>query len=347
MMYPKIRRIIPPAVRFNKIMTSVAFLNREQKRLNVHGVLNFGGQIFLDCGIFQRRFYERLLTKDDVDRYRDKLLDWYSRLLPDFASSLDLPFPIDCDKSVRDTRLRWSVENYVIMRKNVDLPLVLGINVFSKTEITHAKRFIHRHLHEDPELLGLGGLVPVVRSVENRPEFAKLVTEIILDAGRSFPSSSIHVYGLGDPKWYPVVRLFGASSSDYAGYLYLSSRGLILLPGAREGYILKRIKLQTGGRVAFYTRPSEKLFSKDDLKQLDQCTCVICRTHDPLNLEYNRQFRIIHNLSVVLSENKIVDEFCSQNDVEGLANYVRDLLKDKQGMKVIRDRVSKPLLKRG
>lgn len=325
------RDLICNYFKLDRIMTSVAYLNRRLKQQNIHRILKFDRPIFLDCGIFQRGFYKKVSTPDQICSYRRKLIDWYSHLEPDFASALDLPTPIEVGKDIRKKRLLWSIVNYKFMKDCLDIPLFLGMCIFSKKEVIIAKEQIHEKIGKIPKLLGLGGMVPIVRSIKKEITLGKLILNIIHQVRKEFPHSFIHVYGLGEHRWYPMIRLVGASSSDYAGVYYISGRGGILLPGLSERYFLKIIKLKKdNSHFRYYTRPKERVFSEENLKLLYKCECPVCKTSEPLMLEIDKEKRLIHNMSVVLCENRIVDEYCKENDFEGLRMHVRRRLINKR-----------------
>ncbi len=322
--YPSTKDIILSQLNLQKIMTSVAFINSEQKKQNVHEIINFNKLIFLDCGIFQRGSYKKYDTWGKICKYREKLIDWYAHLKPDLASSLDLPSLHIFKDKIRKERLTWSIENYKLMKTQLDVPLVLGISVFSIEDIYLTKNYIQKILGEEPVLIGLGGLVPLMRSCKTHPALGKLILKIVYQTRKNFPHSFIHVYGLGDHQWYPLTRLVGASSSDYAGYYYITGRGGILLPNSSEKYVLRMIKQKTKKGFVYYTRSNNKIFSIKELRQLYGCRCPSCKDSDPTLLEFDRKKRLVHNLYTILSETRIVDEYCNQNDIERLKKYVKD-----------------------
>lgn len=325
--YPYNKDLICSWFRFSKIMSSVAYLNHRQKKNNIHRVLGFNGSIFLDCGIFQQGFYKKVSTPNQICSYRSKLINWYAKLKPDFASALDLPTPIKTKKDVKKRRLLWSIDNYRFMKDSLDIPLFLGICVFSKKEVSIAKKQILEKTGELPRLLGLGGMVPIMRSINKESTLGKLILNVIHQARKNFPDSFIHVYGLGEHRWYSLIRLVGASSSDYAGVYYISGRGGTLLQGMSERYFLRIIKLKgKNSNFCYYTRPKEKVFSENDLKLLYKCECPICKTSEPLMLEIDKEKRLIHNMSVVVSENQIVDQYLEENNFEGLKRHILERL---------------------
>jgi len=326
--YPDSKDIILPNLGIEKMMTSVAFLNSEQKTRPIHEVMNFGGLVFLDCGIFQRGTYKKNFTWTEISEHREKLIQWYAHLKPDIASSLDLPSPLGLEKELKKERLIWSIENYKLMKTQLDTPLSLGLSLLSNMEIRFSKMQIQKILAGHPELLGLGGLVPLMRASETNYELGRLILHLIHEVHKNFSNSLIHVYGLGDHKWYPLIRLLGASSSDYSGYHYITGRGGILLPGSSEKYLLRIIKHKKKNGYAYYTRPDDKIFSKEELRKLYGCHCPSCTDIDPAFLEFDRDRRLVHNLYVILEECKLVDEFIWNSDVEGLRKHIEEVFRD-------------------
>ena len=323
--YPDLKDIILSKIELKKIMVSVAFLNRSQKEDDIHRVMNFQKQIFLDCGIFQRGFYRRKFTWKKICDYRKNLVDWYSNLKPDLASSLDVPNVLGSGNRDKIQRLRWSIENYDLMKRQLQIPLILGISVFEKKDIILVKKMIQKELDEIPEFLGIGGMVPLMRKTQTQPELAKIILNVVHFTRKNFPNVSLHVYGLGDHRWYPMIRLLGALSSDYAGYINAAGRGGIFVKGLPEKYILKKIvRLKTKKGILFYTRQDNRLMSLRELKKLRNCNCPFCKNSDPVLLEFNREGRIIHNLHVVLFETEKVDKYCLNNDFEGLKRYIKE-----------------------
>ena len=103
------------SLKLEKIMVNIAYLNSNQKKKNIHDVLNFDGKVFLDSGVFQRGFYRKNFTEEEIKQYRVRLLTWYNSLKPDVASSLDLPVPFPSNPEEKRRRINWTIENYKIM----------------------------------------------------------------------------------------------------------------------------------------------------------------------------------------------------------------------------------------
>jgi len=210
-------------------------------------------------------------------------------------------------------------------QKISDLTLVLGISVFDPRDLRHFKCQLEKR-QVVPEFLGLGGQVPLMRVASETPEVGKQVVRNMYLLRKQFRNLPVHVYGAGDHRWYAMLRLMGATSADYAGYVMIASKGGIVLPGTGPRFILKRVKVVTKKGVMFYTRPDEKLLKLEDFTQLVNCSCPICKCNDLFILEENRDYRIIHNLYVTLAQTALVDSYCNENDDRELIDYIKQML---------------------
>lgn len=318
----------------SKAMVSIASLNKQQRKRTIHKVLKFRGLTFLDCGAFQ-------LTHKPLDwnknyQYRERLIRDYRNLKPEIASALDIPYTFK--KKIHFEAIKWSLKNYVFMRDELDdsILLVPGFCVFSNKAIEFLSKETRTVIGE-PKIIALGGLVQVMRTVSKAPENGKILLRIVHQFCKAFPESRVHVYGLGEHRWYMLIRLLGASSSDYASYVGISGKGGILLPGLPPKYILKKVSINKGSKTVYYTRSDDKLIRGRDLLLLFQCECPICKEVGPISLEFDRDYRIVHNLHVLLTETKIVDQFCEDGDYTGLKRFIKQRLiqKGNSGLETI------------
>lgn len=308
-------------MKLKKIMASVSWLSSSQKSQDIHKIMKFKRTIFLDCGIYQ--MYKRKMNSVMLNRYREKLVDCYSKLKPDLASSLDVPSLIWHPVEVKKIRTSWSIENYTFMRERIrkSIPLVLGISVFSRKSVVAVSKQINKKIGT-PDYLGLGGQVPILTLAGIKPELGKCTANALFHLRRKFPKSIIHVYGAGGHRWYSLVRLLGADSADYASFTQVAARGKILLPGVGARYISKEMIKKSERGILIYKRPEEKILSTNEFAKLLSCDCPVCRTSDIYELEHEKQYRLIHNLYVVLKEATLVDSFFEENDLKGLASFV-------------------------
>jgi tRNA-guanine family transglycosylase len=328
-LYPdNLKDVILKHLRIERIMTSVAWLKVTQRKLKIHDVMNFKKMIFLDCGVFQRRMYQKFNSYTSICEYRQKLVEWYSYLRPDIASAFDVPSSPCYEAQQRLQRLVWSIENFEFLTQRLpNIPLVLGLSIFGKEDVNHLKRLIKKQKIE-PEIIGLGGQVPLIRETLNNVNYGKMVLKNVYLLRSLFPDKPIHVYGGGDHRWYALLRLLGATSADYASYILIASHGAIILPGLGPRFILKKVRVETKKGPIIFVRPSDKILNVTDYPLLVNCQCPICRNQDPLMLEESKENRIIHNLYVILSETTKVDQYCENNDYKGLIKYIKNVFKD-------------------
>ena len=312
------------SLKLEKIMVNIAYLSLKQKNMDIHEAMNFKGMIFLDSGVFQRGFYLKKFDKHQIIDYRDDLIKWYNFLKPNYASSFDLPIPFPSDMKRKRSRISWTIENFKVMKNFLDIPLVIGLSLFSRSDILYAERKLKEGFKQIPDLLGLGGLVPLMRMSENKPSLGKIIIKTTYQFHKKFPDRSIHVYGLGNRKWYPLIRLVGATSADYAGFNKISGKGGILLPNSLSAkYILKIIKIQTKNGLRYFTRRDRDIFSQEEMKNLYKCDCPICKNSDPHLLEFDRTKRLIHNLFTILKTNENVDKWSYENNMNELISYLK------------------------
>jgi len=324
------KNVILTSLTLDKIMVSLGYLNNSQKNKDIHDVMEFKGKIFVDCGIFQRGFYKHFVNERKVTEYLFKIIEWYKHLKPDIASALDIPSEKSINKEVKVSKLRWSIENYKVMSEVIDTPLYLGVSVFSLNEIKLARKLIQNIVGNIPKYIALGGLVPLMRQFEKNVKLGKIILRTIFEFCKVFPHSYLHIYGLGNHIWYPLIRLVGATSSDYASYVLISAKGKVILPGTPPKYIFNITRIKKGNKLVYYRRPKDQIFSKEEIKILNNCQCPICRKFSVKELENNLENRLIHNLFVILQESRIVDKFCSENNKEGLLRHIRERFKNQR-----------------
>lgn len=319
-----------------KIMTSIAYLADDEKTKSIHKIMDFRGEIFLDCGSFH--LFTKKLFWNDVFEYRKRLERWYEKLKPDLASGFDIPSLLWHRKDIKRERLMWSIGNYDYLQRhfNNSIPLVLGVCAFSEKSVKIVYYWVTKKLNEIPPLIGLGGQVPLMIRAGRNPDLGKIIVRTLYYLRKYFASSSLHVYGAGGHRWYMLVRLLGANSADYAGYTFHTGRGRILLPGVKPRYILRKIQLKTRTGYRYYIRPHQKLLNIKELQELGKCACPVCTKLDSTFLEFNKAYRLIHNFHVFLSEANIVDEFCETNNMEGLKKHVKTrLILSNSGLKEV------------
>lgn len=311
------------SVQTDRLMTSVSFINRTEKNRNIHRVFDFDKIIFLDCGIFQK--YKKDLDWTTIVSYRTKLTKWYLKLQPSIASSLDIPSLLWHKINEKRKRLRWSLKNYTYMRDELpqETPLFLGISAFSEKSVQIVSRLIKDKIGT-VENIALGGQVPLLKAAAKKPDFGKIVVRTVHYVNKAFPNSNIHVYGAGNPRWYMMMRYLGATSADYSGYIKLAGMGRVLVKGSGSRYLNRKIEIKTNDKRTVHVRPKDLVISKEEYVRFLNCECPACTTYSPDELDSSRELRLIHNLSVVNTETKIVDELCRASDFKNLNKLINN-----------------------
>lgn len=159
-------------------------------------------------------------------------------------------------------------------------------------------------LIEDPDIIGIGKLVPILRPPINYEELKKAIVSI-LKIKKSFSDSQIHIFGLGG--LYTMLILFLiVDSSDTSSWIHDAIYGKIRL---------------VGGNGTYSTHPRHAL--KHIKKEWYNCNCPICRKFTVEELDARgttgSQLRAIHNAWVFTEEEKIIKEM---KESEKYINYI-------------------------
>lgn len=321
---PKICKWIFSYMKLQKIMTTVNMFPKRND-LNVHRLLRFEGFIFLDCGIFSQ--FRKEISKKEITKYRDELIERYKRLKPNVASSLDVPSLLWHPIEVKKQRSDWSIENFIYMKEKLgdSIPLFVGVSAFSPKSVEIIGKKIKKKIG-DIRLIGLGGQVPLIKKAVLKPQLGKISLHTIFYLKKMFQDSHLHVYGAGGHRWYMLARLLGADSADYAGFYQLTGRGQIVLPGVGLRYILKRIEKETRNGFRTYVRSEEELLKLKEFTKLLECSCPACKENSFEDLEYNRKLRLIHNMYVSVSEATIVDNILHESGKKELIKHIKNRL---------------------
>lgn len=318
MLEPRYFGLVKNIIRLEKIMTNITHLRGKARRKPLDKTYGSYLTTFLDCGVFQK--FRNSFTNKELEKERKRIIRLYNLLKPNLASAFDVPSLIWHKKDEKRTRLQWSINNYLYMRDRVDkkIKLVLGVCAFSEKSVKIVGKKI-KSLVEDSKILGLGGLVPLVSLSDNHPNLGWIAMQIIYLFKMEFPGSHIHAYGVGGPRWYPLIRLLGADSADYAGFLQHTFKGRVFLPCGKPGYISQIIKYK-GKNIL---RKKGEVFSSKELSSLKECECPICKNAPIEELQISPSNRLIHNLYQVVSKAHFVDEMIENNEISSLKSYIR------------------------
>jgi len=236
-------------------------LYEEVCKKGIHKLLGFEGLIMMDSGgfIFQK--------KEKIDIEPSKIIELYEKSKPDIGVILDHPF--SPEKSNSDNQKRWeqTLQNTDFMIKNNGkIALMPVLHGYSLKELKNACDQIKR-INENPMLVGLGSLVPLLFNMKGSNRF-KNPRNFVIDATRlvrkEFPNSLLHTFGVGSTKTMHLMYSLGVDSLDSSGWRLKAAYGNIQLPGVSDRNPTSR----NNGRSSL---------NEKEKKILEQCECPTCK----------------------------------------------------------------------
>jgi len=193
------------------------------------------------------------------------------------------------------------------------------------TPVIHAGLFFENFLTEikkinpSPRRLAIGGLVPHMLLSKNGSR--EIVIKTLKIIRKEFPSTEIHVFGIGGITTVYLLKLANIDTFDTMGWRIRAVWGIIQIPGKGERQIVPKEE-DKGWKIPY---PDE-----DDWKILKSCKCPVCRKgkHNLLRKKNFDGFeaRAIHNLYVISQEVKKLNKFKNK---KSLFNYIEGHVKNK------------------
>ena len=144
-----------------------------------------------------------------------------------------------------------------------------------------------------PEWVGLGGIVPLLKNRYVSKEIAETGPELFIAQTfkiirSAFPLTRIHALGLGGTRTFPAVfALRRANSGNSIAWRLAAGFGSIFLP----------FKSQRAIRWSG-DKPPRKLLDNSDLEQISLCKCPICRQKYSLRHKVVALGKDFHNRSI-------------------------------------------------
>jgi len=242
-------------------------------------------KIYLDNGAFYFGSQDGDAPLNEYEEFVEKTEPDWKPVPQDY-----IPFPSmtpqkrrGCfDKTMR-MNLRYHGNGYV--------PVVhIGKHLIDYTTRVRA----HPDLSKKPSI-ALGAIVP---NLLRKPK-AMSYSDVLLGlrhVRETFPSKSIHVFGVGGTATLHLTALCRFDSVDSSGWRNRAARGIIQLPGSGERLVADLGKWR--GRQP----------SVDEWEALRLCDCPACRKHGVEGLRASKLHgfccRATHNLWVLLEENR-------------------------------------------
>lgn len=158
--------------------------------------------------------------------------------------------------------------------------------------------------------IALGAIVPNLLRAPKALSY-NTVLENLLHVRSTFPSKTVHVFGLGGTATVHLAALLDIDSADSSGWRNRAARGIVQLPGSGDRMVANLGKWR--GR-----EPSTEEWGK-----LERCCCPACASNglDGLKASKLEGFcnRATHNLWILLEEARWLEEQLLSKTYEG--NY--------------------------
>lgn len=286
--------------------------------------LGFRGPILMDSGgyLFQR--------STDVSASAHKVANLYECCEADIGVALD--HPLDPSTSATEHRRRWklTLRNTEQMAGEVRgygfMPVVHG---YTLRQLKRACDDVKSAVGT-PALVGVGSLVPLLKASYLGSGFAYVAPDrkkknhvaFIADALRlvrgEFPTSCLHVFGVGGATTILAMFALGADSVDSVAWRLKAAYGAIQLPGVSDRFMSPRPSSPKNRRV----------IDEKETQQLARCRCPICVRYEHVGwskrrLDSDFRSRAIHNAWVYLRE---VEAFRQKALDGGTGRFLRNRL---------------------
>jgi len=307
----------------NTIMVNAYEITEKKITINsIHEFLNTDGLIMMDSGGFQ-------LMKKNIRITPAKILEIYKQAEPDIGVVLDYPFnPLDLDNRMK--RWKKTLKNTRFMLDNShDIVLMSVVHGYTLEEIKRACDEI-KDITE-PKIIGLGGLVPIVRcmgtsdlSKLNGVNTIKFMADAISIIRREFPDAFLHAFGVGSVATMHLMFSLGVDSVDSMSWRMKAAYGAVQLPGIGDRFISPN-----NGR---------KQLKEDHL--LNKCRCPVCigkslkeRKNALDNSKHGTFYnRAIHNAYVFKEEEKAFHRALTENNT---VKFIKKRLKGTKYYKLV------------
>ena len=254
---------------------------------DMHKFLSYRGILFCDSGGWQI-----IQGADNVNI--KKIISAQKKINADFSAVLDHGL---------NEKLHFEYLKYYMDKADFDFVPIIPYDI-SDSAIKEIKDLI-----EDPHMIGIGKLVPLLRPPIDYKELKKAIISII-KIRKYFPESKIHIFGLGG-LYTMLIFFLIMDSSDTSNWVHDARYGKIRL---------------VGGNGTYSTHPRYSL--KHIEKEWYNCICPICRSYSIDELDARgiagMQLRAIHNAWVFIEEEKKMAEI---RETKKYVKYVETRIK--------------------
>jgi len=200
----------------------------------------------------------------------------------DIAVQLDIPFGPNLSQNQKIKRLDKTLENLEqtlkFMKKyDVDFIILPVIHTVSDDLdlLKYGLKKIENILGEIPQLIGIGSLVPLVKTMKgSKKNGIESFIYALITLRKMLPNSFIHAFGIGGTMAYLAI-FAGIDSYDSNGWIQKAAYGVIQLPGISDRFIKK----ESHNRPYLITNRKQRN-SKNLINEIDmfmKCKCAVCQ----------------------------------------------------------------------
>jgi len=303
----------------------------------------------LDSGGFQL-MKQQITGKKKFDLNPENVYEIQRSVPCDIGIILDVPIGTESreDKVIKKIdKTLLNLESLLKIYDNEEdsftiLPVIHGHDI---KKLNYAFNKLQDKIGEIPTALGIGSLVPMVKTMRNSSSTGgkKNFVKILMYLRNRLPKTFIHAFGIGGTMAY-LAYLCGVDSIDSNGWILKASRGVIQLPGTSDRFLRKkshnRPYLLTNRKI----RGTKKIINEIDLFMkckcpicIDYCTDGIWSQHDWVRKQdefdqytvESRMKRVVHNLWLYQTE----------------LNHIKQAIKNKKSIDFIGKRLQNSMYK--
>jgi tRNA-guanine family transglycosylase len=283
------------------------------QKMGIHEYLDYKGVVMMDSGgfLFQK--------KDNLDISPSTILNLYHKTKPDIGVILD--YPLNPSEPYHINYYRWkkTINNTAYMYHNNGTSILMPVlHGYTLRKIRNACKEI-RKIDDNPNLIGLGSLVPLVfrtKDTQNFNDIMHFVVDAIKLVRNEFPNAFLHIFGIGSTNSMHLMFSLGVDSIDSTGWRLKAAYGRIQLPGIGDRYV----KPHRNGR---------KVINKQEIKKLSMCKCPVCKNYALKDrimiLDKSFEKRALHNAWVFIEEEKMFKYYLKNKST---INFVENRLKN-------------------
>ena len=199
----------------------------------------------------------------------------------DIGVQLDFPFGPELTHNQKMKRLNETFSNLTQMLKLIDeygvkfsyLPVIHTVSD-DLDLLNYCIDKLEEILGKPPDKIGLGSLVPLVKSMKgSKKNGIESLIYTIITLRKLLPETFIHAFGIGGTMAYLAV-LAGIGSYDSNGWIQKAAYGVIQLPGISDRFL----RQETHNRP-YLIRNRKQRNCKDLINEIDifmKCKCSAC-----------------------------------------------------------------------